>query len=389
MTNAPSALEIASKLVQCPSVTPEEGGALSYLDSLLGPAGFAVHRPVFTDEGTPDVENLFAKISGGDGPHLTFAGHTDVVPTGDESQWSVPPFSAEVRDGKLYGRGAADMKGGVAAFAAAALKYVEQHGAPKGTISFLITGDEEGPAVNGTRKLLAWADERGEEFSDAIVGEPTNVETMGDTIKIGRRGSQSGTLTVTGHQGHVAYPHLAHNPVSMIAKIISQISTAILDHGTDHFQPTNLEFIAINVENTAWNIIPKQASARFNVRYNDLWTPERLSEFVLEHAKAALPNENFEVSLILQTDGSDAFVTRSDKLIGAFSEAVKKITGRIPEKSTGGGTSDARFIKNYCPVIEFGLVSKTMHMIDEHITVEDLNTLTDIYYDFLMRYFER
>ncbi|PLW75800.1 succinyl-diaminopimelate desuccinylase [Cohaesibacter celericrescens] len=387
MTNAPSALDIARKLVQCPSVTPEEGGALAYLDTLLSPVGFQVHRPVFSESGTPDVENLFAKLSHGKGPHLVFAGHTDVVPTGDEGLWTLPPFSGEVKEGMLYGRGTADMKGGIAAFSAAVLQYLAEHGEPEGSISFLITGDEEGPATNGTVKLLQWAADKGEHFSDAIVGEPTNPDAMGDAIKIGRRGSLSGTITVTGHQGHVAYPHLAHNPVTIMAQIVSKISAAVLDHGTDHFQPTNLEFISIDVGNEAWNLIPKKATARFNVRHNDLWDAQKLSDFVMKNAKDCIPSSDFDVTLGLIPSNADAFLTRSDTLIQSFSESVKKITGRTPEHSTDGGTSDARFIKNYCPVIEFGLVGKTMHMIDEHIAVDDLKTLTDIYYDFLMRYF--
>ncbi|SNY91860.1 succinyldiaminopimelate desuccinylase [Cohaesibacter sp. ES.047] len=387
MTKAPTALDITQKLVQCPSVTPKEAGALAYLDALLSPEGFQVDRPVFTDKDTPDIENLFAKISGGEGPHLTFAGHADVVPTGDESQWSVPPFAGEVKDGQLYGRGTSDMKGGIGAFIAAVLKYIELHGEPNGTISLLITGDEEGPAVNGTIKLLKWAADRGECFSDAIVGEPTNPDAMGDAIKIGRRGSQSGTLTVIGQQGHVAYPHLAHNPVPVLGKIVSYLSSAILDHGTDHFQPTNLEFISVDVGNETWNLIPKTATARFNVRYNDLWDPEMIAELVLTRAKESLPSTDFHVVVEMEPAISQAFLTKSEKLIKGFSAAVAKVTGRTPEHSTDGGTSDARFIKDYCPVIEFGLVGKTMHMIDEHIALKDLQTLSDVYYEFLMQYF--
>ena len=387
MTKAPSALDITRTLVQCPSVTPNEGGALAYLDTLLSPLGFEVHRPVFSAEGTPDVENLFAKISGGEGPHLMFAGHTDVVPAGDESLWTLPPFGGEEKDGMLFGRGTADMKGGIGAFAAAVLKYIELHGEPEGTISFLITGDEEGPAQNGTVKLLKWAVDRGETFTDSIVGEPTNPDELGDAIKVGRRGSQSGTVTVKGKQGHVAYPHLASNPVPVMARIVSQLNHAIMDHGTDSFQPTNLEFTSIDVGNKTWNLIPEQVSARFNVRYNDLWSPEKIADFVLTRAKEFLPSDNFEVTLEMQPDLSKVFVTRSDKLIKTFCAAVEKVTERTPELSTDGGTSDARFITDYCPVIEFGLVGKTMHMTDERVAVKDLKTLSDIYYDFLMRYF--
>ena len=360
---------------------------MAYLDTLLSPLGFEVHRPVFSDEGTPDVQNLFAKISDGDGPHLTFAGHTDVVPPGDEAQWTIPPFAGEERGGVLFGRGAVDMKGGIGAFIAATLKYIELHGEPKGTISFLITGDEEGPAKNGTVKLLKWADERGETFTDAIVGEPTNPEALGDAIKVGRRGSQSGTITVTGLQGHVAYPHLARNPVPVLATIVARLNHAILDHGTDYFQPTNMEFISMDVGNETWNLIPKSASARFNCRYNDLWSPAKIADFVETRARDFLPADHFDVTVELQPDLSQVFLTRSEKLIKTFTQSVEKITGKTPDHSTDGGTSDARFIKDYCPVIEFGLVGKTMHKVDEQVPVKELQTLSDVYYDFLMRYF--
>ncbi|MCT4655847.1 MAG: succinyl-diaminopimelate desuccinylase [Cohaesibacter sp.] len=388
MSHLPSALEITQKLIRCPSVTPHEGGALAYLEALLDPAGFAVSRPIFSDETeTPDIENFFAKISGGEGPHLTFAGHTDVVPTGDEDLWTLPPFSGTVRDGMLWGRGTADMKGGVGAFAAAALRYTKEHGAPKGTISFLITGDEEGPAINGTVKLLKWAKEQGETFSAAIVGEPTNPNELGDAIKVGRRGSQSGTLTVTGKQGHVAYPHLALNPVPMLAKIVAHINYKIMDEGTDFFQATNLEFVSFDTGNRAFNIIPESAQARFNCRYNDLWDKDKVGEFVLKGiAECDLP-EGFEARLDLEPDVSQVFLTKADDLISRFSQSVEAVTGKVPELSTGGGTSDARFIKDYCPVIEFGLVGQTMHQIDERVAVKDLEDLAEIYYQFLLSYF--
>jgi succinyl-diaminopimelate desuccinylase len=368
-------------------VTPLEGGALSYLESLLSPSGFEVSRPIFSDTDTPDIENFFAKISGGEGPHLSFAGHTDVVPTGDESLWSLPPFSGEIKDGMIYGRGTADMKGGVAAFAAAALRYVAEHGAPNGTISFLITGDEEGPAVNGTIKLLKWAADRGETFSASIVGEPTNPNELGDAIKVGRRGSQSGRLTIKGKQGHVAYPHLAHNPVPLLAKIVAHINYKIMDEGTEFFQPTNLEFVTFDVGNPAANVIPASASARFNCRYNDLWDKDKVEAFVRQGIEECGLPEGFEAELSMEPDVSQVFLTKAEDLISSFSEAVTKVTGKQPELSTGGGTSDARFIKDYCPVIEFGLVGQTMHQIDERVAVDDLEKLAEIYYQFLMSYF--
>ncbi len=389
MTKAPKATDLASALIQCPSVTPEEAGVLDYLDGLLAPFGFEIHRPVFSEAGYPDVENMFAKLSGGEGPHLAFAGHVDVVPAGDEALWSAPPFSGTIKDGLLYGRGAADMKGGVAAFVAAVLRYIEKHGAPKGTISFILTGDEEGPACNGTVKLMQWAAERGEQFSDSVLGEPTNPHAMGDMIKVGRRGSQSGTVRVCGKQGHVAYPHLANNPVPVLAKIVEHVSAQTLDEGTEFFQPSNLEFISFDVGNPAWNVIPEQAAARFNVRFNDLWDAEKLKAFVSDHARQCLPEEGFSLSVTLEADGSEAFLTRSQALIDRFSDAVSTVTGKTPELSTGGGTSDARFIKNYCPVIEFGLVGQTMHMVDEHVAVADIEQLTDIYYAFMQDYFDQ
>ena len=389
MTKSPTATDLASALIQCPSVTPAEAGVLTLLDDLLSPFGFEVHRPTFSQDGYPDVENMFAKISGGEGPHLAFAGHVDVVPVGEEAMWQQPPFCGAVKDGKLYGRGAADMKGGVAAFVAATLRYVETHGAPKGTVSFVLTGDEEGPAVNGTVKLMQWAAERGEKFTDSVLGEPTNPNSMGDMIKVGRRGSQSGTVTISGKQGHVAYPHLANNPVPVLAKIVEHVSAQTLDEGTDFFQPSNLEFISFDVGNPAWNVIPEQASARFNVRFNDLWTAETLGQFVTKHATDCLSGDAFKLSVSLEADGSEAFLTRSDSLIDRFSKAVETVTGKVPELSTGGGTSDARFIKNYCPVIEFGLVGQTMHMVDEHVAVADIEQLAEVYYEFMMQYFER
>lgn len=387
MSQLPTALEITQKLIQCPSVTPLEGGALSYLEALLAPSGFDVARPVFSDTDTPDIENFFAKISGGEGPHLSFAGHTDVVPTGDEGLWSLPPFSGEIKDGMIYGRGTADMKGGVAAFAAAALRYVAEHGAPKGTISFLITGDEEGPAVNGTIKLLKWAAERGETFDAAIVGEPTNPNELGDAIKVGRRGSQSGVLTIKGKQGHVAYPHLAHNPVPLLAKIVAHINYKIMDEGTEFFQPTNLEFVTFDVGNPASNVIPASATARFNCRYNDLWSKDKVEAFVRQGIEECGLPDGFEAELDMAPDVSQVFLTKAEDLISSFSAAVSKITGKQPELSTGGGTSDARFIKDYCPVIEFGLVGQTMHQIDERVAVADLEKLAEIYYEFLLSYF--
>ncbi|MFI5408587.1 succinyl-diaminopimelate desuccinylase [Kaistia sp. UC242_56] len=376
---------ILQDLIRCPSVTPAEGGALVYLDGVLAEAGFTVDRPVFSEAGTPDVENLFATIGSG-APHFVFAGHTDVVPPGDEAHWSHDPFGGDIVDGMLYGRGAVDMKGGIAAFTAAALDFLTEGGLKQGTISLLVTGDEEGPSINGTVKLLDWAAKKGHRFDAAIVGEPTNPERLGDAIKIGRRGSLSGTITVQGRQGHVAYPHLAVNPIPQLMKLIRRLTAEALDHGNERFDASNLEFIGLDVDNKAWNVIPAEASARFNIRFNDEWNRDTLEAWLRSRLREAAGNEiDFELELV--PTGSASFLTHSDKLIGTLSDAVEASTGRRPALSTSGGTSDARFIKDYCPVVEFGLVGQTMHQIDERVSVADLQTLTAIYRGFLDQYF--
>ena len=378
-------VRLLQDLIRCPSVTPAEGGALSYLDSVLTQAGFSVERPVFSDAGTPDVENLFANTGSG-APHFVFAGHTDVVPPGDEAHWQHGPFSGDIVDGMLFGRGAVDMKGGIAAFAAAALDFIAEDGLKQGTISLLITGDEEGPSINGTVKLLDWAAKRGHRFDAAIVGEPTNPQALGDAIKVGRRGSLSGTITVQGRQGHVAYPHLAVNPIPQLMKLIRRLTAEALDHGNERFDASNLEFVGLAVDNTAWNVIPAEASARFNIRFNDEWNRDTLEAWLLNRLQDAAGNEIvFELGLV--PTGSASFLTHSEKLIGTLSDAVEQATGRRPALSTSGGTSDARFIKDYCPVVEFGLVGQTMHQIDERVAVADLVALTAIYRGFLDQYF--
>ena len=379
-----SALDITRALIRCPSVTPKEGGALAYLEKLLGDAGFATHRVTFVDKDTPDVENLYARIGEG-APHLTFAGHTDVVPTGDETLWRFPPFSAEVADGRVWGRGACDMKGGIAAFAAAALRYVDKHGKPRGTISLLITGDEEGPAINGTVKLLEWADARGERFSHAIVGEPTNPNALGDMIKIGRRGSLNGDIAVVGRQGHSAYPQQADNPIPTLARIVTALSAAPLDEGNAAFDPTRLVVTSFDVGNSARNVIPGEATAKFNVRFNDIWTPETLGARIKEIVDEAAQGADARVKI--HPTNSISFRTQRSTFTDMVVAAIEKKTGRTPELSTTGGTSDARFITNYCPVLEFGLVGKTIHATDENVEVADLGKLADIYGEILERYF--
>jgi succinyl-diaminopimelate desuccinylase len=378
-------IAFAQALLRCPSVTPAEGGALAFLESALKGAGFTVERPTFSEPGAADIENLYARIGAG-APHLTFAGHTDVVPPGDEAAWSHPPFSGDVSAGLMYGRGAVDMKGAIACFLAATLDYVGAGGMPKGSLSFLITGDEEDIAVNGTVKLLKWAAARGEKFNHAIVGEPTNPAALGDVVKVGRRGSLSGTLTVTGKQGHVAYPQLADNPIAGLVRLITALTAEPLDAGSVHFDPSNLEFTNIDVGNRAWNVIPAQAQGRFNIRYNDHHTQDSLKALIEARAREAAGNRvHFDIKW--EPSNADVFLTRAGSFVELVAGAIAETAGRRPTLSTTGGTSDARFIKDYCPVIEFGLVGQTMHQVDERVPVADLVALTAIYRRILERYF--
>ncbi|MCS3925921.1 succinyl-diaminopimelate desuccinylase [Bradyrhizobium elkanii] len=384
------ALSIARDLIRCPSVTPADAGALGVLEKALNAAGFTCHRVTFSEPGTADVDNLYARI-GTEGPHITFAGHTDVVPPGDENAWSVGAFSGEVKDGFLHGRGAVDMKGGIACSVAAVLEHLAANGGTpradgKGSISFLITGDEEDVSINGTIKLLKWAAERGEKFDHCVLGEPSNVETLGDTIKVGRRGSQSGTLYVDGVQGHVAYPHRASNPVPDISRLIVAISDAPLDHGSAQFQASNLEFTSVDVGNKANNVIPGEARAKFNIRYNDNHTQASLRELVETRLTKACGNR-IKARIVWEPSNSNVFVTKPGPFTDLAVSAIEEVTGRKPELSTSGGTSDARFISSYCPVIEFGLVGQTMHQVDERVPVVDLERLTQVYRGILTRYF--
>ena len=372
----PAAIHL-QRLIACRSVTPAEGGAQDYLAAVLSAAGFRVERLTFSEPGTPDVANLFASFGSGS-PHLVFAGHTDVVPPGDESAWTHPPFAGEIADGVIYGRGAVDMKGGVAAFLAAALARVAA-GKVKGTLSLLITGDEEGPGVNGTGKVVDWAKGKGVHFDAALVGEPTSVQHLGDMVKIGRRGSLSGTLTVTGRQGHVAYPHLADNPVPRLARMIAMLSEVKLDDGNADFQPSNLEVVGLETDSTAFNVIPAKASARFNIRYNDYWSQMSLNALIRR-----VVSEEGDAEVRFER-GSDWFLTRPGELTEKIAASIKDVTGLAPEASTGGGTSDARYFKDVCPVVEFGLVGSTMHQIDERVPVAELEQLTAIYRNFIDR----
>ncbi|MEO3386550.1 succinyl-diaminopimelate desuccinylase [Mesorhizobium sp. CAU 1741] len=381
-------------LIRCPSVTPAEGGALSALHEMISPMGFAVDRPVFSADGTPDIENLYARLSG-NGPHLMFAGHTDVVPVGDEAAWTHPPFGAEIHDGMMYGRGAVDMKGGIACFVAAVARHLEKNGPLKGSVSLLITGDEEGPAINGTDKLLEWAAKRGETWDASVVGEPTNPNTLGDAIKIGRRGSMSADIVVHGRQGHAAYPHLADNAVRGMVTLVEALLHPAFDEGTGDFQATNLEVTTIDVGNPALNVLPARAKASFNIRFNDTWSVETLQAEIRNRLERAAGRtelrpgreEKIAFDLVWRDRPSPVFLTRNEKLTAALGASVEAVTGRKPQLTTSGGTSDGRFIKDYCPVVEFGLVGQTMHMVDERVAVADLETLTQIYQRFLEDWF--
>ncbi len=377
---------IARDLIRCRSITPQEGGALGYLQSVLATAGFTVHRMTFAEPGTTPVENLYAR-AGTEKPNLMFAGHTDVVPPGDETTWHHPPFAGELAGDKIYGRGAVDMKGGIACFVAAALDHLSAGGgkAKHGSISLLVTGDEEGVAVNGTIKMLQWAAERGETFDHCILGEPSNVEVLGDTIKAGRRGSLSGTLIVTGRQGHVAYPHRADNPIRGLVTLVTALQ-APLDEGSAHFDPSHLEFTSVDVGNETVNLIPGQARARFNIRYNDCHSPIALKTLIERRAQTAVAGR-VHYAFEWQPSNAEVFLTKPGPFTDLAIAAIAEVAGRKPKLSTSGGTSDARFITKYCPVLEFGLVGQTMHQVDECVPVADLATLTAIYRRIIEKYF--
>ena len=375
-------VQLACDLIRKPSVTPADMGALDIVQQALESLGFWVRRYQFED-----VDNLYARL-GTTAPNFCFAGHTDVVPTGDVTQWSVDPFEAALKDGVLIGRGAADMKGGIAAFIAATARYLSLNGPPKGSISFLITGDEEGIAINGTKKLLAAITAEGEVLDHCLVGEPTNPDAMGDMLKNGRRGSLNCKVTVTGIQGHVAYPHKAANPVRALIGFLDTIQSHVLDTGAQGFQPSNLEVVTIDVGNPTSNVIPEAATARFNIRFNTAHTGASLSTWLQEQAAIANQGFNGRIALDIMVSG-EAFFTQPGVLTDVVQNACEAITGRRPELSTTGGTSDARFIKDYCPVCEFGLVGATMHQINERVVIADIETLTQIYERVLTDYFGR
>lgn len=377
-----TATQIAQALIRCRSVTPEDGGALELVRGLLASAGFETWPVAFASPGSPEIGNLYARLGTG-APRLAFAGHTDVVPPGDAAKWRHGPFEAVIEDGKLFGRGACDMKGGLAASLAAAINFAAR-GPFKGAISFLVTGDEEGPAIDGTAKLLAWALARGERFDHCILGEPTSVTTLGDTMKIGRRGSLTGRLTLLGKQGHVAYPHLAGNPIRALAPILDALH-APLDAGTADFDASNLEVVSVDVGNPASNVIPGEARLVFNVRFNDSWTPEALSAEIERRVAGAASAQAYD--LRFDPCNATAFLTPRGAFTDLLGDAVFEVTGRRPKLSTSGGTSDARFINGACPVVELGLVGRSMHGIDECAAVADIEALAKVYERAMATYF--
>ena len=374
-------IELTKTLINCRSVTPENDGAIEQVSHWLEEIGFKSEILNFEEEGTTAIKNLWSKM-GSKGPTICFAGHTDVVPTGNIDEWSSDPFDANEVNDKIIGRGAADMKGSIASFISATNRFVKEYPDFPGSIGFIITGDEEGCAINGTKKILTWMKSNNISFDDCLVGEPTNPNSLGEMIKIGRRGSVNGVITVKGVQGHVAYPHLADNPIPKLIKILENLINQKLDDGTEHFQPSNIEITSIDIGNTATNVIPKEASANFNIRYNDIFDREKIEEEVHNRIRSL----NYDYSIKFEHSG-DSFLTSPGKLTKNLSKIIEDQTGNTPELSTSGGTSDARFIKDYGNVVEFGLIGATMHKVDESASIKDIKNLTEIYYQLLKKYF--
>lgn len=379
-------IALARDLIRCPSITPEDAGALAVLEEALKSLGFTCHRLRFEAEGTPAVENLYARL-GTAAPNFCFAGHTDVVPPGDTQHWRHAPYSGALENGVLFGRGAVDMKSAIAAFVAATARHLSADKTPKGSISLLITGDEEGPALNGTVKVLDWMKKNGETIDHCVVGEPASSARTGDTIKIGRRGSMNVSVTISGIQGHTAYPHHALNPIPILSAFVERLSSEPLDSGTEAFEPSTIAFTSFDVGNPTTNVIPAQARAGFNIRFNDLHTPDALMKRIKEVGKEIIGERGGEIDFTSDVSGV-AFVTEPGVYTDLLSGAIQRVTGAAPEFSSGGGTSDARFIKNYCPVVELGLPGKTMHKIDECVPIAEIELLANIYASVLRDYFE-
>lgn len=371
-------VKLTADLIRCRSVTPAEGGAITLLERLLGEHGFVVHR---CDRN--GIANLYARTPG-EGPLFGFGGHTDVVPEGDASRWTHPPFDAVIAEDQLWGRGAVDMKSGVAAFVSAAIEYREAGGA--GGIALLITGDEEGDAKDGTTAILDWMRDNGETLAHCLVGEPTCPEALGDMVKIGRRGSMTADFRAIGTQGHTAYPHRSANPLPPLMRLLDTIASHKLDDGTEHFDPSTLALTTVDVGNPANNVIPAEATATCNIRFNDAHTSKKLALWLLEEATRATTGTGVTIETNFRVSG-ESFITEPETLASVLMEAISAETGRTPDLSTTGGTSDARFIKNMCPVAEFGLVGQTMHQTDERAPVEEIRALSRIYRGVLDRYF--
>jgi len=373
-------VQLTQALVGCPSITPHEGGALELLETTLTGLGFVCHRLSFQEEGTQKVENLFAKFGSGH-PHFCFAGHTDVVPAGDSTSWRHDPFQGTIEGDHLYGRGTVDMKGAIAAFVAAVSRVITN--GFQGSISLLITGDEEGIAINGTRKVLEWLESQGEKIDFCLVGEPSSQKTLGDTIKIGRRGSLNTRLTLFGTQGHVAFPHLSDNPMGRMLEVLSLLNKGPEEKPSQYFAPSNLEITSIDVGNKATNVIPEKVTAMFNIRFHDQHTCQSLSQWIRSicDKTAGRYDVNFEFS------GEAEFLEPND-VTQDLVTAIQEVTGQRADCNTHGATSDARFIRHYAPVLEFGLVGRTMHQVNECVAVKDLENLTQIYGNFLTRYFK-
>ena len=379
-------LDLARRLMRCPSVTPADAGALDTLQGALQAAlrglGLVCHRLPFQEPGSERIDNLYARV-GDDAPNLCFAGHTDVVPVGDPADWSVDPFGGTLRDGDLVGRGAVDMKAAIAAFAGALSRFLARRGPDfGGSVSLLITGDEEALAINGTRKVLGWLRERGETLDACLVGEPTSDERLGDMVKIGRRGSMNGTLTVRGIQGHSAYPQLADNPAHRLIAMLDPITGEPLDRGNDYFSPTSLQVTTIDIGNPASNVIPAQATARFNIRFNDRHSGASIEAWLRERFDATGADYDLRVRV-----SGESFLCEPGPFSTVVVKAVERVTGAAPTLGTTGGTSDARFIKDVCPVAELGLLNATAHKVDERTSLEDLRRLTAIYEAVLDGYF--
>jgi succinyl-diaminopimelate desuccinylase len=378
----PDPVALAQALIRCPSVTPADAGVLAVLAGALEPLGFRCSTMRFESPGHDPIDNLYARLGDG-GPHLCFAGHTDVVPPGDPALWSDDPFSGTVRDGMLWGRGATDMKGAIACFVAAVARDIAARGGPPpGSVSLLITGDEEADAVNGTVRMLEALSARGETIDACVVGEPTNPAAIGDAIKIGRRGSLNAHLTIHGTQGHTAYPHRADNPAHRLVATLHALTGEPLDAGSDHFEASTLAVTSIDIGNPTTNVIPARAEARFNIRFNDRHSGASLSERLHAVCRAHAPRYALDIRV-----SGESFLSPPDAIADTLADAVEEVTGRRPALDTGGGTSDARFIQAYCPVAEFGLVGQTMHAADERTAVADMAALTDIYAALLRRYF--